>query len=356
VSAIPAYVARRRLELGWGAFAALNLGAMAQLAGEDGGTIPFHFIWVSLTLVYGFVVWRILTTVVVLVSVMILTAAAILYEVAVGPTRPDELTEVPLMAAMFLAMVWHARRRLAAQREAVRLREREHEFIRDSSHHLKTPIQVARAYAELLREANLDPGADRDAQRLLAELDRMTGIVDRLLLLMHTDQPEPLVQRPVDLSEVCEDAVARWQQAADRSFTFVDPGPTWIVGDADRLAIALDALIENSVAATAQGGRIALILMRGAGTVTLEVGDDGVGLPAQSRDRVFDRFWSAPTGSSRRGTGLGLSIVKAIVEAHGGTVTLRSGTGGTAVAMRVPAGVEGPLDGLSRRLVTASRG
>ncbi len=94
-------------------FAVLNLGAMVLLSGGDGGTIPFHFIWVSLTIVYGFTVWAVRPTVVVLAVVVAATTAAILLEVGEGPTRPDELAEVPLMAAMFVAMVWHARRRVA---------------------------------------------------------------------------------------------------------------------------------------------------------------------------------------------------------------------------------------------------
>src|SRR4029450_2986488 len=107
---------------------------------RDWETIPFHFVWVSLTLVYGFRVWRLRTTIYLLVVVMAVTGAALAWAVGRGNERVagrawtvvrgnerlDELTEVPLMAAMFVAIVWHAHRRRAAIEETERLAECEH--------------------------------------------------------------------------------------------------------------------------------------------------------------------------------------------------------------------------------------
>src|SRR5215471_12546012 len=136
------------LDLAWCAFAALNLAAMQLIPTWE--TVPFHFIWVSLTILYGFRVWRNRPTVVVLVAVMATTAVGIYQDYVHGTQPLDELTEVPLMAAMFAAMVWHARRRLAATHEIERvsesnrrLIERQRAFIQDASHELRTPITVA---------------------------------------------------------------------------------------------------------------------------------------------------------------------------------------------------------------------
>src|SRR5437870_12020528 len=103
------------LDAAWVAFAAANLVAMLRFPTWE--TVPFHFIWVSLTLLYGFRVWRVRPTVLTLAAVMAATGGLIAVDVARGSQPIDEITEVPLMAAMFVAMVWHARRRLAATKE-----------------------------------------------------------------------------------------------------------------------------------------------------------------------------------------------------------------------------------------------
>src|SRR5574337_542869 len=102
---------RSRIELAWGLFALANLAAMWLWPSWE--TIPFHLVWVSLTLVYGFRVWRPKTTAFVLAGVALATGALIAAEAMDGDPMWGELLEVPLMSAMFLAMVWHARRRQA---------------------------------------------------------------------------------------------------------------------------------------------------------------------------------------------------------------------------------------------------
>ena len=129
-------------------FSLANLAAMLLIPAWE--TVPFHFIWVSLTLLYGFRVWRTRPTLAVLAVVMALTGLFIGIDYGRGEQPFDELTEVPLMAAMFAAMVWHARRRLSAVEETervsvenLRLLERERRFVQDASHELRTPITVA---------------------------------------------------------------------------------------------------------------------------------------------------------------------------------------------------------------------
>ena len=103
------------VDLAWAVFSVANLAAIVIFSRWE--TVPFHFIWISLTLLYGFRVWSTRPTAWVLAVVMITTGAAIGWDVYTGAQTVDELNEVPLMAAMFWMMVWHAQRRLAADNE-----------------------------------------------------------------------------------------------------------------------------------------------------------------------------------------------------------------------------------------------
>ena len=176
------------VDIAWAVFSVVNLVAMFLI--PEWETVPFHFIWVSLTLVYGFRVWRTRPTVWVLAVVMVATGLAIGADVVRGAQPIDELTEVPLMAAMFVVMVWHARRRLAAMSELERfsqnnldLLQREQRFVQDASHELRTPITVALGHAELIQRSSTDPAVSEDARVVVDELLRLRRLADRLLLL-----------------------------------------------------------------------------------------------------------------------------------------------------------------------------
>ena len=175
-------------DIAWVLFSLANLYAM--LLWPDWETVPFHFIWVSLTILYGFRVWKARPTTVILAFVMVLTGALIWIDVSEGVTPLDELTEVPLMAAMFVAMVWHARRRLTAMEETervsmtnLRLLERERRFVQDASHELRTPITVALGHAELIQRIAKDPTLAEDAAVIADELMRLRRLANRLLIL-----------------------------------------------------------------------------------------------------------------------------------------------------------------------------
>src|SRR5216117_223071 len=205
----------RWIDVAWVAFSLANLAAMLVIPTWE--TVPFHFIWVSLTLLYGFRVWRTGPTMTVLAFVMVMTGLFIAIDYARGAQPLDEITEVPLMAAMFLAMVWHARRRLSAMNETervsmenLRLLERERRFVQDASHELRTPITVALGHAELIQRRATDPTIVEDAAVIADELMRLRRLADRLLVLAGTEDPEFLNPRPVDLDSIVAETVRRW--------------------------------------------------------------------------------------------------------------------------------------------------
>jgi two-component system OmpR family sensor kinase len=339
---------RRSVEIGWVAFAALNFAAMP-LTGEW-ETVPFHFVWVSLTIVYGFRVWRPSATAAVLGAVIVVSGLALTQMATHGQVSPAEMTEVPLMSAMFVAMVWHARRRQAALEELRRVGERERDFVRDASHELRTPITIARGHAELIRAEAASDEAAADAEVVLDELSRLERIAERLLLLAAVEHPGFLRRIPLDVDSLVDVTVRRWSASAPRRWTFQGEARGWVPADPERVSYALDALIENAVKVTEEGGVIALRTFRLGDAAAIEVRDDGPGIPPANSERVFERFARA----NGTGTGLGLPIVKAIVQAHGGAIVLDPRPGAGA-AFRIllpgfrpeqvgPAAVAWPLD------------
>jgi signal transduction histidine kinase len=325
------------LDVAWVVFAVANLVAMALVPQWE--TVPFHFIWVSLTLVYGYRVWGSFQTSLVLTSVVVATGALLVYDVLRQAELADELTEVPLMGAMFLAMVWHAQRRRSAMEDLrrvsdanLRLLERERQFVQDASHELRTPITVALGHAELVERASREPEPAEDARIVVDELLRLRRLADRLLLLATSEDPDFLSRSPVDIGQLLAAALQRWAPI-DRCWWLEPPEPAVVVGDPDRLGLALDALIENAVKHTGPQGEIRLAARRRGDQVAIIVVDSGTGMPADRLATIFERFARLDDGRSRDrgGTGLGLAIVMAIAQAHGGTVQVKSavGTGST---------------------------
>lgn len=323
----------RWLDIGWAAFAAANLVVMAMVRAWE--TVPFHFIWVSLTLLYGYRVWRRQTTAVVLCVVVVLTGLVLADDVVSGAQPIGELTEVPLMAAMFAAMVWHARRHQEKSLEVQRvlevnraLLERERLFIQNASHELKTPITVALGHAELLRAEPPGAVAAEDLNVVTEELQRLRRLADRLLVLAGAEAPGFLAREQVALDVLVAEVFHRWSPAQRRWRLGVLDSAT-MLGDRDRLALAVDALVENAVAHTEVGADISLGVQLQGDCGVVAVADTGSGIAASELDRIFDRFARVESGSARgpKGTGLGLAIARAVAEAHGGTVRVRSTPG-----------------------------
>ena len=364
------------LDAVWVIFTTINLIAIFAFPGWE--TIPFHVIWISFTLLYGFRIWAPGPTLMVLAVVMAATAAGIGLDVARGTEPGAELTEVPLMAAMFGAMVWHARRKLAAEQnshlvgeENARLLANQRRFLQDASHQLRTPITIALGHAELLARGLVDKQEGHDIQVVLGELNRLRRIAERLLVIAAAEGPEFLHLEPVALDSFTMEILRRWRPTVDRRWQLGRLDKATVQADRERLGLAIDALLENAVRHTGDGDVIKLsVVAVGYGMpVRMIVADTGQGIPAELLRHIFDRFRSGDSGHPR-GTGLGLALVQAVARAHGGKVVVRSHPGrGSEFELLLP-GPPGPLarlpaapagadaagDELARKPVTGQRG
>jgi signal transduction histidine kinase len=273
-------------------------------------------------------------------------------DVARGTESVAELTEVPLMAAMFLAMVWHARRKLTAEQESRRFGEEnarllatQRRFLQDASHQLRTPITIALGHAELLASGLAGPQEGHDIEVVLGELNRLRRIAERLLVIAAAEGPEFLQPEAVELDGFTMEILRRWRPTADRRWQLGRLDQVTVQADRERLGLAVDALLENAVRHTASGDVIKLsVVAVGYGLpVRMIVADTGQGIPAELLRHVFDRFRSGDSGPPR-GTGLGLALVSAVARAHGGDVLVQSTPGqGSEFELLLPAPA-GPLE------------
>jgi signal transduction histidine kinase len=338
-------------DIAWAVFVGLNLAAMRLL--DNWATVPFLAIWVSLTVVYGFRLWRLQPTILTWAAVTLATGGIIFVQVLKGQQDADYLAEVPLIALMFLVMVWHGRRRLAATQERltameqvqriseenVRLLEQQRQFLQDASHELGTPITVALGHAELIERAATDQAVAADARVVTGELARLRRLTNRLLLLASAGTPDFLHLGPVQADSLVLDALERWGNIP-RRWRLGEVAEATVLGDHDRLVAALDALLENAVAHTEPGDTVEVSVRLERGNAVLAVTDSGCGIPPAELDRIFGRFTRAQPSRSREagGFGLGLPIVQAIAEAHHGSVRVHSSSGqGARFEMVIPA-------------------
>ncbi len=337
---IPHWARASRLDLIWIGFVALNL-LMMRLA-PDWGTVPFLAIWVSLTAIYGVRLWRLQPTILTLAAVSLATGGILVVQVLKGQQDADYLAEVPLIALMFLVMVWHGRRRVAAMEEKLaameavqrvsqenlRLLTQQHRFLQDASHELGTPITVALGHAELMERAASETEMAEDARVVADELRRLGRLATRILLLASASSPDFLHQEPVAVESVLGDSLERWGYLP-REWRLGPVTDATVLADRDRLALALDALLENAIAHTESGDQIEVSARRENGQAVLAVADSGCGIEAADLQRIFQRFARASTHRNREagGFGLGLAIVQAIAAAHQGSVEVRSTPG-----------------------------
>jgi signal transduction histidine kinase len=288
---------------------------------------------------------------------------------------PPGRTEIAQLGAAFDAMVARLEAAFAAQRR----------FVADAAHELRTPLTALSASVELL----LMGAADNDratAQRLLrhldSELSRVIRLTNDLLTLSRLDARPRIAQRPTDLSALLEEVGEHSRNLLRGQELIVEVAPgLWVHGDADQLRQVVLNLLDNARKYTPSSGQIRLrayadhrppttedgrsrmedggsqrverpssilhppssnqvsVVVRHSSFVVVEVEDTGVGIPADALSHLFERFYRVDSARARAsgGSGLGLAIVQAIVQAHGGQVSLRSMPGqGTCVTIQLP--------------------
>ena len=251
--------------------------------------------------------------------------------------RAEPRTEVGRLGLALNAMLGQIESAFNARAASERKLRR---FVADASHELRTPLAAVRAYAELFAR-----GADRrpaDLERAMTgisrESERMTLLVDDLLLLARLDEGRPLEREQVELDEIVREAVETAATLDPERSHELEAEPVRVVGDRERLRQVVDNLLSNVRAHTPPRAPVRVRVGPVGGEAIVEVEDTGPGLTGDQAERVFERFYRADPSRARAsgGVGLGLSIVAAVAEAHGGTVAARSGSDGATFTIALP--------------------
>jgi len=199
---------------------------------------------------------------------------------------------------------------------------RQRTFVGDAAHELRSPLASLRLQLEIAQRLGPEQDWPLLIGDVLVDVDRLDRLVEALLTLARMDETGgPATLEPVRLDELAA-AVAGGYDHARVPVTVDAPGPATVAGDPDGLRRVVVNLVDNAVRYAESGVTVAVT--PDARTVTLTVTDDGPGVPAEERERVFDRFYRVEESRSREsgGTGLGLPIVRELVRAHHGTVQL----------------------------------
>ncbi len=257
----------------------------------------------------------------------------------------DPRTEIGRVGAALNSLLDHVDESLAARQ---RNEERMRAFVADASHELRTPLASIRGYSELsLKALSRDHApatidtTESSLERIQAQSLRMTSLVEDLLLLARLDEGQELVYGSVDLSRLAIDAVGDIRATSPDHDWVLDLGdePVTIAGDAGRMQQVATNLLANARTHTPAGTTVTVSVLRDGDDAVLRVHDDGPGVDPTIKDELFERFSRGDRSRARQtgGTGLGLSIARAIVDAHGGSIRVRSVPGDTTFEVRLPA-------------------
>jgi len=282
------------------------------------------------------------------VSQLPLDAGEVALAVRVPPSNSNPGTEVGSVGYALNLMLDNVASALQArQKSETKVRQ----FVADASHELRTPLTAIRGYTELMRMTeNFTPDGRKSLARVQSQSERMTTLVEDLLLLARLDEGQPLKLTEVDLTQLVIETVSDEKVIApDHHWHLELPDEPLVVnGDASQLRQVMVNLLSNARKHTAPGTTVVTGVARSAdGAAAVSVTDDGGGIPAEFVDHVFSRFARADASRAGRApasgaaasegtSGLGLSIVQSIVEAHGGTVEVRSKPGRTEFTLRLP--------------------
>lgn len=261
--------------------------------------------------------------------------------VRVSTQDADPVNEVGRVGLAFNHMLDNVEGALAARHES---ETKVRQFVADASHELRNPLASIRGYAELTRRErdSMTPNVAHALSRIESESDRMSTLVEDLLLLARLDSGPSLDLQPTDVTALMLNAVSDARAAGpDHEWALNLPTePIFARADRYRLHQVLANLLANARTHTPPGTRVEAALRVEGTDAVLTVSDNGPGIPEEIRPRVFERFTRADVSRVRRqggsSTGLGLAIVAAVVGAHGGRAEVASRPGHTVFTVRVP--------------------
>lgn len=261
--------------------------------------------------------------------------------IRVAPADANPISEVGSVGLAFNHMLDNVESALAARhRSEMKVRQ----FVADASHELRNPLASIKGYAELTRRGQdeLPEDTAHALGRIEAESERMSALVEDLLLLARLDSQPTLELHPVDVTEIVLNALSD-AQAADRTHHWSLDLPEEVItamADSHRLHQVVANLLANARTHTPPGTAVVAALRAEDGFAVISVTDNGPGVAPDIQDKVFERFTRADASRVRQAggssTGLGLAIVAAVVKAHHGTVSLDSHPGNTRFTIRVP--------------------
>ena len=297
---------------------------LAYASGETSNTIE-SFLLMSTTQLVAFVL------VILLVS---LVASSILTQIILkpfseidldDPLKNDAYVEIqPLLEKMQEQRhLLKEQNKLLENTNAIR-----REFTSNVSHEMKTPLQVIGGYAELM-ENGLIPKSDikKNAKLIRKEAESMRDLIDDVLTLSKLDENTEAKKVPVDIASTVKNVAERLAHKAKKNDVEIIVHanvPAVVLGDPTRADQMVYNLVDNAIKYNKEDGRVDVTVTNDGNHVFLEVADEGIGIPKDQRERIFERFYRVDGSRSREtgGTGLGLAIVKHAVESFDGTISV----------------------------------
>ncbi|CAN2183305.1 BaeS Signal transduction histidine kinase [Candidatus Nanopelagicaceae bacterium] len=233
---------------------------------------------------------------------------------------------------------------LSDESEAERVHEVRRDFVANISHELKTPIGALSLLSEAVLSAADEPeSVVKFATRMQLEAKRLTDLVQEIINLSRLQDSDPLQvateNNVADLINEAIDLVKTTSEAKGISVAAGDIPAVVVLGDSEQLIMAIHNLLENAINYSPENTKVSVSSNTSDGIVEIVVADQGIGIPEEAQDRIFERFYRVDPARSREtgGTGLGLSIVKHVASNHGGEVKVWSSPNvGSSFALRLP--------------------